>query len=791
MQVVEAAVEARKVHILQQDTWGENAKTYSFPVDAHLTQLTVHVTNHKRSQSIEVRIRNQEGKLIGHEDGLKRLMKAVHSVFVGSIDRPAPGEWTLEVSTKMDDAASSTETPEDGDESEDQQAFSVRISGISDVDLLQGFATTSHPFNYGTSRQPIGGVKNYIMVNMTGRFQPGRIDYFDMRSPNGTSLARIPAKQTPNTQIYVSQHPVDPLHDHAYLQVSGRDSRGFALQRYSKVALSGRKPRPIVITCPAKVELQRGATSELSCFVSSEIPYTIKWYKDGKHLGGRPDENQVYNFASDVKFVISDANEDSHGIYAAEVVPTVASSELKIEGEYKDEVAVVILPPPPRVLVPRNSSVEPGADAVLTCNVFSLDEDVEIRWFRGLEPRFELKEGRRYRVETQQASPSGGPTKALISKLTVTQIPMLSVYPIFISVLPQVTTTSEEIMFKEGGSLVLGCLTEGVPQPKISWLFNKVPIAISGMDQSRITIHEEFYESRLIIQPAGEKDAGQYSCVAINSAGNNSAVIVASYISIPKIEKLEMSNMSPVVGKGQTFTCHVSGQPKPRIKWEFNGSPAKDEGIYTCIARNVVGKAKFDIELDVQSKPAFLDPETGTLIEVTQGDNLALECQVEGDPKPTVEWRKDGRRILPHGPTTSERGIGNGNGASGPAVVVSPDGYTLTIYSVNDAVAGSFTCSAINVHSIETKEFRVSVKTPPVISKDGPSEFELGQMEVGLLTCLVTASQPQATVRWFKNGQPLLPIPGRISFLDNGHTVVSLHGITFRRTEAFFAEFQS
>ncbi|KAA0186981.1 Hemicentin 1, partial [Fasciolopsis buskii] len=198
---------------------------------------------------------------------------------------------------------------------------------------------------------------------------------------------------------------------------------------------------------------------------------------------------------------------------------------------------------------------------------------------------------------------------------------------------------------------------------------------------------------------------------------------------------------------------------------------AKDEGIYTCIARNVVGKAKFDIELDVQSKPSFMDPETGKLIEVTQGDNLVLECQVEGDPKPTVEWRKDGRRLLPHGPTASERGIGNGNGASGPAVVVSPDGYTLTVYSVNDAVAGSFTCSAINMHSVETKEFRVSVKTPPVISKEGPSEFELGQLEVGLLTCLVTASQPQATVRWFKNGQPLLPIPGRINFLDNGHTV--------------------
>ncbi|KAF8561358.1 hypothetical protein P879_00953, partial [Paragonimus westermani] len=200
----------------------------------------------------------------------------------------------------------------------------------------------------------------------------------------------------------------------------------------------------------------------------------------------------------------------------------------------------------------------------------------------------------------------------------------------------------------------------------------------------------------------------------------------------------------------------------------------KDEGIYTCIARNVVGKAKFDIELDVQSKPTFLNATSGRRIEVVQGDNLVLECQVEGDPRPTVEWRKDGRRILPHGPipvADASGNFGSSNGPSSPMVVVSPDGYTLTVYSITDAVAGSFTCTAVNVHSVETKEFQVSVKTPPVISKEGPSEFELGQSDVGLLTCMVSASQPPAKVRWLKDGQPLSPIPGRITYLDGGYTL--------------------
>lgn len=89
--------------------------------------------------------------MIGKNDGLKQLMKNVPSVFVASIDRPKPGQWTLEVSV-VDDANQELENPANTD-----QWMSVRVSGISDVDLLQGFATTPRPTNYDTSTQPIGG----------------------------------------------------------------------------------------------------------------------------------------------------------------------------------------------------------------------------------------------------------------------------------------------------------------------------------------------------------------------------------------------------------------------------------------------------------------------------------------------------------------------------------------------------------------------------------------------------------------------------------------------------------
>ncbi|KAH9592566.1 hypothetical protein MS3_00004447 [Schistosoma haematobium] len=1009
MQVVEAAVEARKVHILQQDTLNTESKTYSFPVDSHLSQLTIQVTNHQRDRAINVKIRNPEGKLIDKEDGLKQLMKAVKSVFVGSIDRPKPGQWTLEVGIDTEETDSETMDMNNDNNNinndsnlQRERWISVRVSGISDVDFLQGFSTTPKLYNYGASTQPIAGVQNYIMVNMTGRFLPGQIDHFDMRGSNGSSIVRLPVQQTETFQIYVSQQAMEPITGHYYLEVSGRDGQGYPFQRCSKVALSSRQPQQIVVTCPAQIDVRRGATAELSCSVTSEIPYTVKWFKDKQPITGYHDENKVYNFPTNVLYTITDVNEESHGIYSVEVIPTVTDDEKKIEGQYKDEISVNILPPPPRVLIPRNASVEPRTDAIITCNIFSLDENIEVKWYRGLDPRFELKNGRRHTIKLNQDTPAGGLASAFTSTLTIRSATESDSGKyiceaehkggiseadgfLIIHTRPVVNTDEEIVTFKEGSSLVLSCRSEGVPKPKIIWAYNDVPITISTDDDQRITVIEEYFESRLIIRPAKSGDAGNYSCIAINSAGNRTINILANFISPPKIDKLEISSLLPVEGQEQIFTCHVTGKPKPKVKWDFNGSPVtsspgihidgergvlkllsvrqdmkgewtclaesiagytresvlmdvgfppkvltdftnskvlaefsmdttlscpitgqplpnikwyrvtgsgniplnfgnryilqadnsllihdvnmedggvficeavnmygkvshsvtveiggtkapsisftqpkqlvlvgttekqiicnvldakpaatviwlkdnqpidirtsekyyqdgfnliirdieiEDEGIYTCIARNVVGKAKFDIELDVQGKPKFLDSSIGGKIDVTQGDNLVLECKVEGDPKPIVEWRKDGRIILPQGPGTSTGTLyGSNMGSIGPAIVISPDGYTLTIYSVTEAVTGSFTCSAINVHAIESKEFEISVKTPPVISKEGSSEFELGNQEVGLLTCIIAISQPPAKVTWYKDGRPLEHIPGRINFLDHGHTV--------------------
>ncbi|VDP88871.1 unnamed protein product [Schistosoma mattheei] len=82
-------------------------------------------------------------------------------------------------------------------------------------------------------------------------------------------------------------------------------------------------------------------------------------------------------------------------------------------------IIIIIAAPPPRVLIPRNASVEPRTDAIITCNIFSLDENIEVKWYRGLDPRFELKNGRRHTIKLNQDTPAGGLASAFTSTLTI------------------------------------------------------------------------------------------------------------------------------------------------------------------------------------------------------------------------------------------------------------------------------------------------------------------------------------------------------------------------------------
>jgi len=81
-----------------------------------------------------------------------------------------------------------------------------------------------------------------------------------------------------------------------------------------------------------------------------------------------------------------------------------------------------------------------------------------------------------------------------------------------------------------GNSITFVCVAYGNPSPSISW--NRGDTVLSN--DSRVTIYEElmtevgvtFVQSILALCTAEEADAGQYSCFAENTIGNDTASFV-------------------------------------------------------------------------------------------------------------------------------------------------------------------------------------------------------------------------------------------------------------------------
>ena len=154
-------------------------------------------------------------------------------------------------------------------------------------------------------------------------------------------------------------------------------------------------------------------------------------------------------------------------------------------------------------------------------------------------------------------------------------------------------------------------------------------------------------------------------------------------------------------GSAISLSCIASGRPPPAIHWErqhhkyFSGGrltaagPAldlvdigrEDEGIYVCVADNLIFRPVTDsIALNVLYPPEVRVDTP--LVHAAPGDSTQLECIVQGNPEPTVNWYKGMMKL-----TEGERHL---------AVRVAGKRYRLTIAPVLRADFGNYSCVSEN-----------------------------------------------------------------------------------------------
>ncbi|XP_048847436.1 protein sidekick-1-like [Brienomyrus brachyistius] len=243
----------------------------------------------------------------------------------------------------------------------------------------------------------------------------------------------------------------------------------------------------------------------------------------------------------------------------------------------------------------------------------------------------------------------------------------------FLSVMEAPYFTAEpqrKIMGEVDKTVDIQCQARGVPTPKMEWYKDSVPLSKLNNPRYRI-----ISAMGLQVRRVHPNDAGIFQCFARNNAGEVQAHAYLDVASMAPSFTRAPTDITVTNGTAATFTCQVSGAPKPAITWkrdaqilasglvqiprfillESGGLQVEpvlpqDTGNYTCYATNSEGAITSSATLTVWSRTTISQPPMER--RVIKGTTATLDCRATHDPRVTVRyvWLKDeGEVIHPRG----------------------------------------------------------------------------------------------------------------------------------------------
>ncbi|KAL1777981.1 hypothetical protein HispidOSU_018035 [Sigmodon hispidus] len=283
-----------------------------------------------------------------------------------------------------------------------------------------------------------------------------------------------------------------------------------------------------------------------------------------------------------------------------------------------------------------------------------------------------------------------------------------------------------------GEKLLLNCSATGDPKPTIIWrLPSKAVIDQWHRMGSRIHVYPN---GSLAIGSVTEKDGGDYLCVARNKMGDDLVLMhVRLRLMAAKIEHKQHFKKQVLHGKDFQVDCKASGSPVPEVSWSlpdgtminnalqaddgghrtkrytlfhngtlyFNKVGMAEEGDYICYAQNTLGKDEMKVHITVITAIPRIRQDYRTNMRIKVGDTAVLDCEVIGEPKPSIFW------VLPSNDVISfsnDRYIFHANG-------------TLSINEVKLHDSGKYVCLARNPSGDDTKVYKLDiVSKPPLIN---------------------------------------------------------------------------
>ncbi|KAL7024043.1 hypothetical protein ACKWTF_012881 [Chironomus riparius] len=513
---------------------------------------------------------------------------------------------------------------------------------------------------------------------------------------------------------------------------------------------------------PQHQTINSGSSGIFNCSISSSTDTQVEWFHNGKSIMGSNSGDDVqgvgskFTLTSPNSLHINDVGRDDKGIYQCLV--TTPRSSIQAAGELKlgDTMPEMIY----RFI---EQNVRPGPHISLKCSARGTPPP-QFTWLLDSQPILDVTSLHRYAMG-QYVDVSGDVISHLnishvraddggmyncMAKNSIGAISHAARLNIFG---PPYVRAISPIKAVAGEDLVVYCPFAGYPIENIRW--ERAGIEITSNSRYVVSsIQQGGYLKINQIDP--QHDAGSYTCIVRSRSGEESRRDIQINVnSPPVIEAFTFPKNIQEGGRAQV-TCAVSSGDMPvYFTWHKDGSPlllslqvlekkeeffsllvfkditARHSGKYTCYASNSAAKVNFTAELFVKVPPQWTFEPQDT--NVMLGNPIAINCEANGYPKPTITWFK-----------------GKSKSSKEFQAITMRSGTTLTVNFATTEDEGFYMCQANN-------EIGNGLKKIIYINVNEPARFDYASKNISsrrndpvVLSCHAMGDEP-LHITWTHN----------------------------------------
>nr|XP_042899314.1 hemicentin-1 isoform X1 [Parasteatoda tepidariorum] len=510
-------------------------------------------------------------------------------------------------------------------------------------------------------------------------------------------------------------------------------------------------PQPDPLLMKYEQRLKEGENVVLHCpFDDSHYGLTISWRKNGKNINSEslPPHMELSPDNKQVKIMKSQSKDS--GVYSC-----IASNSA---GDSEHEIDLLVMAPSKIENPSENITstyVKEHHSIVLECTIAG-HPPPRVKWFKDDNLLVEQHNTSILMYGKLKISSASAEDVGIYSCKAENEVGSdEKLFNLTVYIPPTINVSSHGLhkVALQNSEITLYCPASGVPKPRVIW-YKGSQMLLPG---PRVAFSN--FGETVKISYAVASDAGKYTCLAFNEAGDTEAELFVRVHVSPTIEKTVLQgSVTPVVNQSVRIHCEVNGLPFPSVVWYRNGIEINDKerfissgggqfldilnlkssdaGTYTCEAINVAGHSKKDLEVKVSVPPGIDDDEKFKEYQVVLGKSIRIDCDVSGTPPPTITWLKNGL------PLTEKDNVKLIN-----------DDYALLFTYTMQAAAGNYTCIATNNAGTVEQKFNLTVLVPPTLDEEIEKRDNISAVvgSQNRLQCSVKG-YPQPDISWFKDG---------------------------------------